>query len=137
MATRRTLRVGELFKREIADILCRVIKNPKLGFVTVNSVDVTKDLRTAFVRVSIMGDDEHRREAVRTLNSAAGFIQKELSARVRLRYMPKLQFRLDTSIDHFMRISEILAAIAENREQQHRPESEDVPGEVRDDLKSE
>lgn len=137
MATRRTLRVGELIKREIADIVCREIKNPKVGFVTVSSVDVTKDLRMAFVRVSVMGENEHRREAVRTLNSAAGFIQKELSARVRLRYMPKLHFRLDTSIDHFMHISEILAEIAQSEAQQHRPESEDVPEEVRDNLKFE
>ncbi len=111
MSTRRTLRVGELVKREIADILCREIKNPRIGFVTVSSVDVTKDLRTAFVKVSVLGNDEHRHEALASLNAAAGFIQKELSRRIRLRYLPKLQFRLDTSIDHSLHIAELLAEI--------------------------
>jgi len=130
MAIRRTLRVGELIKREIADILCREMKDPKVGFVTVSSVDVTKDLRTAFVRVSVMGDDERRQETVRSLNSAVGFIQKELSTRVRLRYMPKLQFRLDTSLDHFMHISELLAEIREGEGTPHRPQSKDPSEEV-------
>ena len=130
MAIRRTLRVGELIKREIADIVCREMKDPKVGFVTVSSVDVTKDLRTAFVRVSVMGDEERRQEAVRSLNSAVGFIQKELSTRVRLRYMPKLQFRLDMSIDHFMHISELLAEIRENETPEHRPQSKDPSEEV-------
>lgn len=130
MAIRRTLRVGELIKREIADILCREMKDPKVGFVTVSSVDVTKDLRTAFVRVSVMGDDERRQETVRSLNSAVGFIQKELSTRVRLRYMPKLQFRLDTSLDHFMHISELLAEIREGEATPHRPQSKDPSEEV-------
>jgi len=103
-------------KREIADILCREIRDPKVGFVTVSSVEVTKDLKLAFVRVSVLGDDEHRQQAVRSLNSAAGFIQKELSSRIRLRYMPKLQFRLDTSVDHFMHITEILDEIKAQEE---------------------
>ena len=130
MAIRRTLRVGELIKREIADIVCREMKDPKVGFVTVSSVDVTKDLRTAFVRVSVMGDEERRQEAVRSLNSAVGFIKKELSTRVRLRYMPKLQFRLDTSIDNFMHISELLAEIRENETSEDRSQSKDPSEEV-------
>ncbi len=124
MATRRTLRVGELIKREIADILCREIKNPRVGFVTVNQVDVTGDLRTAVVRVSIMGGEEQREESLRCLSSAAGFIQKELSSRIRLRYMPKLQFLLDTSIDHSMHILELLTEIRQGDAQRHAPQGE-------------
>ncbi len=130
MASKRTLRVSELIKREIADILCREIEDPKVGFVTVSSVDVTRDLRVAFVRVSVMGDDERRQEAVRSLNSAAGFIQKELSSRIRLRYMPKLQFRLDTSIDRFMHIAEILSEIEKSEAEHHHPDGKDTSEEV-------
>lgn len=122
MSTKRTLRVGELIKREIADILCREIRNPKVGFVTVSDVEVTSDLRNALVRVSVLGDDEHRQESLRSLNAATGFIQKELSSRIRLRYMPKLNFQLDTSIDHSMRIAELLSEIRESRE--HRDENQ-------------
>ena len=131
MATKRTLRVSELIKREIADILCREMDNPKVGFVTVSDVDVTKDLRSAFVRISIMGDEEHRQESLRCLNAAAGFIQKELSSRIRLRYMPKLQFRLDTSIDHSMHILQILAEMKKERETSpDHPQSESESGKV-------
>ncbi len=121
MSTKRTLRVGELIKREIADILCREIRNPKVGFVTVSDVEVTSDLRSALVRVSVLGDEEHRQESLRSLNAAAGFVRKELSGRIRLRYMPKLNFQLDTSIDHSMRIAELLSEIRESRE--HRDET--------------
>jgi ribosome-binding factor A len=130
MATRRTSRVNELIKREIADIVCREIKNPKVGFVTVSDVEVTKDLRSAFVRISVMGDEEHRQESLRCLNAAAGFIQKELSSRIRLRYMPKLQFRLDTSIDHSMHISRLLAEIKEKETQRDHRDNESEPENV-------
>ncbi len=111
-----------MIKREIADILCREINNPKVGFVTVSDVDVTKDLRAAFVRVSIMGDKEHRQESLQSLNEAAGFVQRELSSRIRLRYMPKLQFLLDTSLDHSVHIAQILEEI---RRGETRPPSEE------------
>jgi len=117
-----------LIKREIADILCREISNPKVGFVTVSDVNVTKDLRSAFVRISVMGDQKHRQESLRCLNEAAGFIQRELSSRIRLRYMPKLQFHLDTSIDHSMHISQILAEIREGKTPPDRQEGENEPG---------
>ena len=124
MATKRTLRIGELIKREIADILCREIRNPKLGFVTVNDVDVTADLKTALVRISVLGNEEHRKESLGCLDSAAGFIQKKLSSRLRLRYIPKLQFSLDRSIDHFMRISQLLSEIKESESAHRQPEGQ-------------
>jgi len=124
MATKRTLRVGELIKREIADILCREMKNPKLGFVTVSDVDVTGDLRTAFVRISILGDEKRRQESLRCLKSAAGFIRKELSSRITLRYIPKLQFQLDTSVDHAIHISQLLAEIKKEKPDGDHPSGE-------------
>jgi len=130
MGTRRTLRVGELVKREIADILCRDIKDPKIGFVTVSSVEVTKDLRMAIVGVSVLGDEEHRQEAVRSLNSAAGFIQKELSGRIRLRYMPKLLFRLDRSVDDLIHISQVLDEIKQSDASEHPGKDQDASQEV-------
>ena len=119
-----------MIKREIADIVCREVKDPKVGFVTVSGVDLTGDLRIALVRVSVMGEEEHRKEAVRSLNSAAGFIQKELAARVRLRYMPKLQFRLDTSVNHSIHIAELLAEIKESEAHPPPPEAEGTAQEV-------
>ena len=122
MATKRTSRVGGLLKREVADILCREIRDPKVGFVTVSSVDVTSDLRTASIRVSVLGDEEHRQESLRCLNAATGFIQKALSSRVRLKRMPKLQFVLDTSIDYSMHIAQLLSELGEGRNSQERHE---------------
>lgn len=137
MATKRTLRVGELIKREIADILCREIRNPKVGFVTVSNVEVTTDLRTAVVWVSVLGDEERRRESLSSLNSAAGFIQRELCNRIRLRYMPRLNFHLDTSVDHSMRIAQILGEIKEGHAHGHDPQSENTEKEARRDSELE
>lgn len=130
MAANRALRVGELIKREIADILCREVRDPKVGFVTVSSVEVTKDLRTALVRISVLGDEEHRQESLRSLNSAAGFVQKELSSRTRLRYTPKLQFQLDTSVDHSIHIAQLLEEIKHNEERKDHTESKTASDDI-------
>lgn len=118
MATRRASRVGELLKREIAEILCRDIKDPKIGFVTVSFVDVTADLRAASVHVSVLGDEERRQESLRCLNAATGFIQRTLSTRVRLKHLPKLHFLLDTSIDYSMHIAQLLSELGESESPQ-------------------
>lgn len=118
MATKRTSRVGELLKREVAEILCHDIRDPKIGFVTVSYVDVATDLRAASVHVSVLGDEEQRQESLRALNAASGFVQKALSSRVRLKHLPKLHFLLDTSIDYSMHIAQLLSELGESENAQ-------------------
>jgi len=107
------------------------IKDPKIGFCTVTDVEVASDLRAAYVRVSILGEKKQREIAVEHLQKAAGYIQKLLSSRVILRYIPKLNFKLDTTIDHSLRITEIIEKIHENENRSVEDNSTDQLDESR------
>jgi ribosome-binding factor A len=96
-------------KVEIADILMRRIKDPRIGFVTVTGVDVADDLRNAKVFVSILGGD--RQQTLKGLESASAFIRSELGKRMRMRFIPELLFRFDASVEQGAHIMELLHAI--------------------------
>ena len=111
MPSIRLLKINELLKREISDIIHSEIKDPKVGFVTITNVNITKDLKYATVRISVLGKDKKRQTTIQCLNNAAGFIQHILSTRIRLRSMPKIIFKLDTTINHSLRVQQLLEEI--------------------------
>jgi ribosome-binding factor A len=111
MGSVRLHKVNELFKREISQIIQRDLANPRIGFTTVTHVDISADLKHAAVRVSVMGDDAQRKTTLAELNKAAGFIQHQLGQRVTIRTMPRLQFKLDRSLDAVYRVEELLGEI--------------------------
>ena len=125
MSTRRIEKINELLRREISEVIQKEMKDPNLGFTTITRVETSKDIQYATVFTSVMAEDNARKKTIEHLNNATGFIQHQLSARIRLRNMPKLVFKLDTSIDHSMRISNILKKI--NEEQ---PPNKDDNGEI-------
>lgn len=101
-------------KQEIADILMRKIKDPRIGFVTVTDVDVADDLRNAKVFVSVYGGDKEA--SLKGLKSAAPFIRSELGKRMRMRFVPELLFRFDGTVEQGAHIMELLRAIEEKKE---------------------
>lgn len=107
----RVQRIALQLQREMSDILQHHLKDPRIGFVTVTDVDVTNDLAYAKIYVSVMGTEEQKQESMRGLERARGFIRSELGARMRLRVVPELQFRLDQSIDYSARIEHVLHEI--------------------------
>lgn len=109
---KRSQRVGDLLREEIADIIIYRLKDPRIGFVTVTGVDVTDDLKIAKVYVSILKDEE-KETTLEILNSAKSFIRSELSKRVRMKFIPSIEFRLDTSIEYGSRIEKLLKEIKE------------------------
>lgn len=109
---KRSQRVGDLLREEIADIIIYRLKDPRIGFVTVTGVDVTDDLKIARVYVSILKDEE-KETTLEILNSAKSFIRSELSKRVRMKFIPSISFRLDTSIEYGGRIEKLLKEIKE------------------------
>lgn len=111
MGSVRLHKVNELFKREISQIIQRDLANPRIGFTTVTHVDISADLKHAAVRVSVMGDDAQRKATVAELNKAGGFMQHLLAQRVTIRTMPRLQFKLDRSLDAVYRVEELLGEI--------------------------
>ncbi len=101
-------------KREIADILMRKIKDPRIGFVTVTDVDVAQDLKNAKVFVSVYGGDKE--ESLKGLKSATPFIRSELGKRIRLRSVPEILFRYDVTVEQGAHIMELLHSIEEEKE---------------------
>lgn len=102
---KRTDRVGDLIRAEIADILMKKIKDPRIGFVTLTEVDVSPDLRHAKVFFSELTAQPPTMEG---LTSAVGFIRSELKKRLYLRYIPDLVFCRDDSIERGARMATLL-----------------------------
>lgn len=109
--TERTRRVGELIKREIADILLREMNDSRLRMACVGAVTVSRDLRYATVFFTSLGNRAPVAELARELNDASGTIRKHLSTRLRLKRVPGLQFRVDESVERGIRLSKFLDEI--------------------------
>jgi ribosome-binding factor A len=108
VAFKRAERVGDQIRMEIADILTRRVKDPRVGFVTVTAVDVTADLKQAWVYVTVLQQGGQETETMDALTRAEGFIKGELGRRLKLRYVPELTFVKDTSIDRVNRVLNLL-----------------------------
>ncbi|WP_370767560.1 30S ribosome-binding factor RbfA [Ruminococcus sp.] len=109
MAGHRLERTTEDIKRELTAIF-RELKDPRVqqAFISIIRVDVTNDLSYCTVYVSAMEGLDRANEAVKGLKSAAGFIRRELSHRLKLRYVPQLIFKATDSIEYSANISRIL-----------------------------
>jgi len=112
--TRRAERVNDLLREEISSIVHRDLKDPRLGgLISITEVETSPDFRHARVFVSVMGTDEERVASLKALNSAAGFMRRELRARLQsLRYLPELTFKPDDSIERGMRLSALINQVA-------------------------
>lgn len=119
MAGHRTDQVGAQVQREIMEIIRRDLKDPRIGFVSITGVRMSPDLRTARVRVSVLGNDDEQQRTLAGLRSATGLIRRELGRRLEnLRFSPELRFEIDTSIEYSVRISKTLREILPEREEE-------------------
>jgi len=107
----RTARLAQQFQQEIATIIHRELKDPRLGFVTITHVELSKDLRHAKVFYSCLGDPEERTRSQDALDHAAHFIYGLIKKRFRLKAIPELAFRYDESIAESIALSEVLDQI--------------------------
>ena len=105
----RADRVRDQIRAEVADILLRRVKDPRIGFATVTHVALTDDLRHARVFVSVMGETTGKDAALKGISSASGFIRGELGRRLKLRYVPDLVFILDETAEGADRVMKILS----------------------------
>ncbi|MDI6793036.1 MAG: 30S ribosome-binding factor RbfA [bacterium] len=113
---KRMDRVNELIREEISDIILHRIKDPHLGFVTVTRADVSPDLNEAKVYVSILGEEPEVKQSMNILNKAAPFIRNEVGKRIRLKYIPKVIFKFDPSIEYSVHISQMLESLKKTEE---------------------
>lgn len=123
-------RISEEVRRELSDIIQNSIKDPRLpAFVSVTGVRVAKDLKHAKAFVSVLGTDEQKKDAIKALVSASGFIRHEIGQRVRLRFTPEFHFELDDSIEHGIRIGKLISdtMAAQKAATAAAPESVETP----------
>ena len=108
MSGRRPERVAEAVRDEIAAMLTREIKDPRIGMVTITAVELSDDLKHGKVYFSCVGDSAARDRSLAGLRSAARFIKAQVTRRLQLRYAPDLTFVFDTSLEYAERVAQLL-----------------------------
>ncbi len=111
MEFKRADRVADLLRTEISDILLKRVRDPRIKNVTITGVKVTEDLRSAKVFFSQLGCDACSEEALIGVRKATGFLKRELGRRLRLRYMPAINFVYDKSFEYGSRIDALLEKV--------------------------
>jgi ribosome-binding factor A len=108
MATPRMRRINEVLREVIGSAIASELSDPRIGFVTVTSVETSPDLRSARVHVSVLGDEDAREEALAGLRSSHGILQAKIAAETRMKRTPTLSFEYDPTVERGMRISRLL-----------------------------
>ncbi len=118
----RATRVADQIRIEVAKILSRRIKDPRVQFVTVTDVTMTVDLRIARIYVTALDQDHFEQQTAPGLKSAVGYVRKEVGRRLNLRYTPEIVFYRDTSAEYAHRIEKILDSLPhENENESDKP----------------
>jgi ribosome-binding factor A len=115
MEGKRSERVADLIQKEISQMLVKSIKDPRIGFVTITKVTVSEDFRLAKVYFSVAGTLEERERSMKGLDSAKGYVRKELGRRIRLRYTPEIMFQFDPSIEYAIHMEELIQSIHQEK----------------------
>jgi ribosome-binding factor A len=115
MTYKRTDRVNALLQRELGMLISEELGDPQIAFPTVTGVEVTPDLRSARVHVSVLGGDEQVAHTMAALEKAKPFLRRELGSRTELRYVPALTFVSDRSAERSARISTLLRTAKERK----------------------
>lgn len=112
MNDKRINRISEEVKKVVSELLFREIKDPRIsGLPSVNRVIVTKDLNTAKIYISVLGNDEEKANTIKGLENAKGFIRNEIGKRISLRHVPEPIFYLDNSIEDALYMTKLIEKV--------------------------
>jgi ribosome-binding factor A len=112
----RTRRVGEQIQRELAALIHDELRDPRLGMVSISSVQVSRDMAHAKIHVSVLGKDEQVADSLSVLNHAAGFLRHKLGKILHMRVIPILRFYHDRSLEEGARLGALInKAIASDK----------------------
>ncbi|MEM8593791.1 MAG: 30S ribosome-binding factor RbfA [Pseudomonadota bacterium] len=125
----RPQRVADFIQRELAMLIQQEIRDPRISFVSVTGVDVSRDLSSAKVHVTFLQEEEERKEAqreerVRILNKAAGFLRSHLARESTMRHIPQIRFYFDTSIERGSHLTNLINKAVSEDESNYENESE-------------
>ena len=116
MEGKRSEKVADLIQEEVSEMLLKTLKDPRIGFVTITRVAVSEDCRLAKVYFSVTGTLAERKRSTEGLNSAKGYVRRELGRRMRLKYTPEITFQFDPSIEYAIHIGEVMHQLKQERE---------------------
>lgn len=115
----RTQRIGDQMQRELAQLIQREVKDPRLGLITITAVEVSRDLSHAKIFITVMGKDDDQdavKANLRILNDAGGFLRMQLGKAMKLRTVPQLHFNYDASVRRGVELTSLIErAVAEDR----------------------
>jgi len=118
MGENRIQRIATLIKKEVAEMLIREVKDPRIGMVTITGVAVSKDLRIAHIYYSALGSEKQIQDSAIGLRQATKFIQREIGRRIRMRYTPAIDFQFDHSLEYGSHIDKILQDLSLPKEEE-------------------
>jgi|LSQX01.1.fsa_nt_gb ribosome-binding factor A len=122
MNEKRINRISEEVKKVVSELLFREIKDPRIsGLPSVNRVIVTKDLNTAKIYISVLGNEEEKANTIKGLENAKGFIRNEIGKRISLRHVPEPVFYLDNSIEEALYMTQLIEKV--NKESTFKEET--------------
>jgi ribosome-binding factor A len=124
---RRSERLAEEIRQQVARLIASDLKDPRLGFVTVTRVELAHDLEHARVHVGVLGSEAEREKSLAALRRASGFVRRELGKRLRIRHTPEIDFRYDKGLDATDRVARLLE---EDRRRSEMPQGEAVDGDA-------
>jgi ribosome-binding factor A len=111
MTSRRLLKAAEAIRSVVGMAILTEVRDPRVQGVTVTGVEVAPDMRSAKVRISVMGDEAAETLALRGLEHSAGFLQHKIADRIETRYTPKLQFVIDKGVKKSLEVARILSEV--------------------------
>lgn len=131
MSSRRLLKAASAIREVVSSAILTELRDPRVRDVTVTSVEVAPDMRTAKVHVSIMGDEKKQNLGLIGLRNSAGFLQSKINDRIETRYTPRLVFEIDKGVKHSIEVARILRDVLPP-DQGDSSDSEDVDSDVAD-----
>ena len=117
LVAQRQERAAALIREVVSEVIMRRLKDPRIGFVSIVSVDVTRDLSLAKIHVSVLGEEKAKEDTMEGLRSAQGLIRSEVAKALGTRHAPEIQFVLDQGIEHSIRVSKLLSEIKKDGEE--------------------
>lgn len=113
MSSRRIAKIAQAIRQVVSSVILLELRDPRVQHVTVLGADVAEDLRSAKVRISVMGNEQAQRLALQGLRSARGFLQSRIADELKLRQTPILSFVLDQGVKRSIEVSRLLREIQE------------------------
>lgn len=116
MSYQRTRRIEEEIRKSLSHIIIEQIKDPRIGnLVSIVRVELSKDNKYAKIYVSVFGDKAEKESAMEGLVKASGFLRKELATALKLRHVPEIHFKLDSSIEHSLAVAGIIKKLSQEK----------------------